>query len=143
MDTQVAPWPHKMPSPNRSRGIHMQIMLVEDNGFFREAFRQELCRRCSSAIVKEATDAEEAMQEINSFPPPQVMFIDFRLPGENGVQLTKKIKAQIPNVRIAILTSYDLPEYREAAFHHGADRYFVKDSLSWDEVEEFIECHSA
>ena len=121
----------------------MQIMLVEDNDFLREAFRQELCRRCSSAIVKEAATAEEAMQEINSSPPPQLIFMDIRLPGENGLQLTKKIKAQIPNVRIAILTSYDLPEYREAAFHNGADRYFVKDSLSWNEVEEFIECHAA
>jgi len=121
----------------------VEIVLVEDNGFFREAFRQELCGRCSSAIVKEAANAEEAMQEINSFPPPQVIFMDFRLPGENGAQLTKKIKAQFPNVRIAILSSYDFPEYREEAFHNGADRYFVKDSLSWDEVEEFIGCPSA
>jgi DNA-binding NarL/FixJ family response regulator len=53
------------------------------------------------------------------------------------------IKGLFPNVRIAMLTNYDLPEYRQAAFRAGVDRYFVKDSFSWAEVEEFIECHSA
>ena len=83
------------------------------------------------------------MQEISSLLPPHIIFMDFRLSGKNGVQLTKEIKAQYPNVRIAILSSYDFPEYREEAFHNGADRYFVKDSFSWDEVEEFIGCPSA
>ena len=120
----------------------MQIMLVEDNHFFREAFRQELSRRCPSAIVDEAGNGEEALREIK-MSPPQIIFMDFNLPGENGVELTKKIKGQFPNVRIAMLTSYDLPEYRQAALQNGADWYFVKDSFSWDEIEEFIECHAA
>lgn len=120
----------------------MEIMLVEDNGVFREAFRQELSGRCPSANVQEAATGEEAMQKINNFPP-QIIFMDLRLPGENGLQLTKRIKAQFPNIRIAILTSYDFLEYQEAAFQNGADRYFVKDSFPWDEAEEFIECHSA
>jgi len=120
----------------------MRIMLVEDSDIFRETFKQELWWRCPSAIVEEAINGEEAMQRINS-SSPQMIFMDFHLPGENGIQLTKKIKAQFPNVRIAILTSYDLPEYRQAALKSGADQYFIKDSFSWDEVEEFVGCPSA
>ena len=121
----------------------MEILLVEDNGFFREAFRRQLSGRCPSALIREAENGEQVMQEINRFVPPQIIFMDFRLPRENGIQLTKKIKARFPNVRIAILSSYDFPEYREEAFHNGADRYFLKDPLSWDEIEEFLECPSA
>ena len=120
----------------------MRIMLVEDNKIFREAFKEQLLERCPSAIVKEAANGGEALQ---GFPgsSTQMIFMDFHLPGENGIQLTKMIKELFPNVRIAMLTSYDLPEYRQAAIRAGADQYFVKDSLSWDEVEDFIECHSA
>ncbi len=39
----------------------------------------------------------------------------------------------------AVLTSYDLPEYRQAALHFGADRFFVKDSLKWEEVAALAE----
>jgi DNA-binding NarL/FixJ family response regulator len=120
----------------------MRIMLVEDNDIFREAFKEDLLGRCPSAIVKEAANGEEAMLGFDG-SPPQMIFMDFHLPGEDGIQLTKKIKAKFPNVRIAMLTSYDLPEYRQAAIRAGADRYFVKDSFSWVEVEEFIGCHSA
>jgi DNA-binding NarL/FixJ family response regulator len=117
-------------------------MLVEDNGFFREAFRQELSGRYPSAVVTEAANGEEAMQEIKK-APSQIIFMDFHLPGENGIQLTKKIKAQFPNIRIGMLTSYDFHEYRQMAHRNGPDRYFVKDSFSWDEVEEIIRCYSA
>jgi len=119
----------------------MRIMLVEDSDTFREAFKEELLMRCPSAIVTEAANGEEAMQGFDA-SPPQIIFMDYSLPGENGIQLMKKIKGQFPNVRIAMLASYDLPEYRQATIRVGADRYFVKDSFSWAEVEEFIGCHS-
>jgi DNA-binding NarL/FixJ family response regulator len=55
--------------------------------------------------------------------------MDLRLPGENGLELTKKIKAQYPGIIIVILTNYDLPEYREAAYQCGADHFVSKDSF--------------
>ena len=120
----------------------MRIMLVEDSGIFRETFKEHLHVRFPWAIIEEAASAGEAMQKITE-PPPQIIFMDFRLPGENGLLLTQKIKARFPNIHIAMLTSYDMSEYRDAAIRSGADRYFVKDSFSWDEVGGFIECYSA
>jgi DNA-binding NarL/FixJ family response regulator len=119
----------------------MRIMLVEDNKIFRKAFKEVLLARYPSAIVNEAANGEKALQGFDG--SSQMIFMDFHLPGENGLQLTKMIKGLFPNVRIAMLTCYDLPEYRQAAFRAGADRYFVKDSLSWDEVVAFIESYSA
>ena len=70
--------------------------------------------------------------------PSHLIFMDIRLPGLNGLQLTQRIKTDFPNIHIAILTSYDHPEYRQAAFQYGADRFFVKGSLAWDEVEALL-----
>jgi len=117
----------------------MRIMLVEDSDVFRGAFKEELLALCPAATVREAASGEEAMRELKD-SAPQIIFMDLRLPGENGLRLTQRIKAEFPNIRIAMLTSYDLPEYREAANRSGAERYFVKDSFSWNEVEEFIQC---
>jgi two-component system response regulator YesN len=60
------------------------------------------------------------------------------LPGANGLQVTQKIKKDFPNVRIAILTGYDLPEYRQAAIQFGAEGFFVKESLKWEEIEALV-----
>jgi len=64
---------------------------------------------------------------------------DIRLPGTNGLQLTQKVKADFPDITVAILTDYDLPEYRQAAVQYGADRFYVKNSLKWDELEALVQ----
>jgi YesN/AraC family two-component response regulator len=87
--------------------------------------------------VEEAADGDEALHKINR-ALPQLIFMDIRLPGVNGLKLTQKVKADFPSTRIAILTNYDLPEYRQAAIQYGADRFFVKNLLNWDEVEALV-----
>jgi DNA-binding NarL/FixJ family response regulator len=64
--------------------------------------------------------------------------MDIRMPELNGLQMTRKIKRERANIHIAILTSFDLPEYREAAIQCGADRFFVKSSLQWAEIVTFV-----
>ena len=56
------------------------------------------------------------------------MFIDIRLLGESGLELTKKVKANHPEIVVVILTSYDLPEYRQAVLLSKADHFVTKDS---------------
>jgi len=56
----------------------------------------------------------------------------------NGLQLTQKVKKDFPGINIAIMTDYDLPEYRQAAVQYGADRFFVKNSFKWDELEALV-----
>ena len=112
----------------------LTVLIVEDNQIFREAFKARLNDCFPSMVVKEASNGDEALQEVDE-APPDIIFMDIRLPGVNGLQLTQKIKKDLPNIRIAILTDYDLPEYRQAAVEFGADRFFVKSSFKWDEVE--------
>lgn len=115
----------------------LRVLIVEDIQVHREIIKGELRGRFPSLVIEEASTGEEAMKKINVFLP-QLIFMDIGLPDANGLQLTQKIKADLPNIKIAILTVYDLPEYRQAAKQYGADHFFVKDSLKWDEVVAFV-----
>ena len=116
----------------------LRVLIIEDNQIFREAFKTVLQDRLPSLVIEEAGNGEEALQRING-APPDVIFTDMRLAGMNGLQLTQKIKKAYPNIRVAIMTGYDFPEYRRAASQHGVDRFFVKHSLEWKEIEEFVQ----
>jgi two-component system response regulator YesN len=126
----------------KPKGVTPRIMLVEDNALFRETFKEQLRLRFPLAIIEEAAKGDEALQKITEHPP-QIIFMDLSLPGESGLQLTQKIKARFPDVHIAMLTWHDIFEYRQESARLGADRYFVKDSVSWDEIGGFIESYSA
>ena len=115
----------------------LRVLIVEDNRVFREAFKKRLDENFPSIVVEEAANGEEALQKING-APPHLIFMDIRLPGVNGLELTKKIKKDFPGINIAILTDYDLPEYRQAAVEYGADHFFIKSSFKWDEVEALV-----
>jgi len=105
-----------------------RILIVEDNAFFLQFLKETLHSRFPSMDILEAANGDEAMQKIKTLPP-NAIFMDLRLPGENGLELTKKIKVQHPNIIVVILTNYDLPEYREAAYQCGADHFLPKDSF--------------
>jgi len=118
-------------------GAMLRVLLVEDNRHYRKIFKDNLSEVFPSMIVDEAENGEEALQKINA-APPHLIFMDIRLPGVNGLQLTQKIKKDFPKIRIAMLTGYDVPEYREAAVQYGADGFLVKHSVAWDEVEALV-----
>jgi DNA-binding NarL/FixJ family response regulator len=120
----------------------LRVLIVEDNRIFLEAFRNRLDDYFSSMVVEEAANSEEALEKISK-AQPHLIFMDVRLPGASGLQLTQKIKEELPGIHIAILTDYDSPEYRQAAVQYGADRFFVKSSFKWDEVEALVKSISA
>jgi DNA-binding NarL/FixJ family response regulator len=90
--------------------------------------------------IEEAADAGEALQKLDGFLP-NLIFIDIQLHGENGLELTKKIKATHPDITIFIITFFDTPEYREAASQCGANGFFSKISLSPKKLEELVKSY--
>ena len=115
----------------------LRVLLVDDRYDFRKAFKERLSYHYPSAVIEDAGGGDETLQKIKE-AAPHLIFMDIRMPGMNGLQLTQKIKKERPDTRIAILTSYDLPEYRQAALGCGADHFFVKSSLQWDEIVTFV-----
>jgi DNA-binding NarL/FixJ family response regulator len=119
-----------------------KTLIVEDNVTFRRAFKEVLCKTFPLMAVEEAQDGVEALKKIETFVP-DLVFMDIRLPGQTGLELTKKIKASHPEVTVIILTDYNLPEYREAAFDSGADDFVVKGSLNPAAIEALVKLISS
>jgi CheY-like chemotaxis protein len=115
----------------------MDILLVEDNIPFRKMIKQHLGEHFPFLTIEEAGDAEEAFGKIE-INPPKLIFMDIQLPGELGLTLTERIKSRYSTINIAILTSYDLPEYREVAFSAGADHFFTKTAFPWELVLDLV-----
>lgn len=113
------------------------VLLVEDNSTFRQSLKEMLTLRLPGLHVGEASDAGEALEKLGSFKP-DLIFMDIRLPGQNGLELTKTIKATDTGVEVVILTSYDIPEYREAALQSGAVQFFTKGNVGSDEIVDFV-----
>ncbi len=108
---------------------HMKrILIVEDNAYFMQFLKETLQTRLPSTDIFEAANGEQALERIGTLSPDTV-FTDLRLPGASGLELTQKIKAGYPNTIVVIITNYDLPEYREAAYQAGADHFLSKDSF--------------
>ena len=115
----------------------LKTLIVDDSATFLKTFRGALCERFPFMVIEEAPDATEAWQKIKTFLP-DVIFMDIRLPGESGLELTKRIKASHPEIAIIILTAYDLREYREAAYDGGADAFIPKSSLNLADIAALI-----
>jgi DNA-binding NarL/FixJ family response regulator len=104
-------------------------LLVEDNASFRQMLADILLAHFPTIDVDEADDAEAALSKVE-YLRPDIIFMDIKLPGENGLELTRKIKQAYHYIVIVILTSHNLPEYRQMAFRNGADCFLSKGDAS-------------
>ena len=114
-----------------------KTMLVEDSTLFRQVVKNNLQDQFPSMEIIEAGNGIEAFQKIDSHPP-NLIFMDITLPGENGLELTRRIKTHYPDIVIIILTSHDLPEYREAAIRYRANHFFSKGSIGTDGISTLV-----
>ena len=115
----------------------LNVLIVDDNTLFRQLFKETFHDRFPSVDIYEAVDGEEALLQVETFRP-NLIFMDIRLPGENGLELTQKIKARYSNIIVIILTGYDLPEYRESS-SRCADYFFSKDSSIQENIFTLVE----
>jgi len=113
----------------KDKNMMFRTMLVEDNYSFRQVFKLYLQSEFPSMSITEVADGVEALKEIDACPP-NLIFMDFILPGEDGLKLTRKIKASHPDIMIIILTSFDLQEIQEIAIQCKPDYFFNKGSIT-------------
>ncbi len=113
------------------------VLLVEDNPTFRKSLKEMLALRFPGLEIGEACDGEEALQELWNINP-DIIFMDIKLPGRNGLEVTRIIKEARSEVEVIIFTSYDIPEYRDAAFQSGASYFFTKGNAGSDEIADIV-----
>ena len=113
------------------------VLIVEDNPVFRTVLKGILTSRIPSIVVEEASNGEEALIQVQKIDP-FLIFMDIRLPDGSGLEITRTIKEINPEIQIIILTSYDMPEYREVAFLNGASHFLTKGDLKIDDIISLV-----
>ncbi len=115
-----------------------KILIVEDNDTFRHSLKSLLHSRFSAMDFEEARDGTEALRKTTDFLP-NLILMDIKLRGESGLKLTKQIKDKFPEIIIILLSNYDLPEYRIAAYESGADYFLGKGSSTAEEILRLVD----
>jgi DNA-binding NarL/FixJ family response regulator len=102
------------------------ILLVDDQPMLRMGYRMILDAQPDLTVVGEAENGLEAI-ELTDRLEPDVVLMDVRMPGLDGVQATERIVASGSDSRIIILTTFDLDEYAYGALRAGASGFLLKD----------------
>jgi DNA-binding NarL/FixJ family response regulator len=105
------------------------VLLADDQALVRAGFRALLDAQDDIEVVGEASDGAEAAR-LAARHRPDVVLMDIRMPGLDGLEATRRIVADpaLSGVRIVILTTFDLDEYVFAALRVGASGFLVKDT---------------
>ena len=102
------------------------ILLVDDQPMLRMGYRMVLDAQPDLRVIGEAENGLEAL-ELTAELEPDVVLMDVRMPGLDGVQATERIVASGSHSRIIILTTFDLDEYAYGALRAGASGFLLKD----------------
>jgi len=120
----------------------LNALIIDDDGNFRKYLRNIMGEYFPTFAVNEAADAEDGQKAIHDLKP-EIIFVDIRLPGKNGITLTKEIKDINHSIIVIIITGYNIPEYRLEAKRLGADAFIAKDSTNTGKiVTEIKKCLS-
>jgi DNA-binding NarL/FixJ family response regulator len=109
----------------------ISILLVDDQELLRMGFRMVLDAQPDFEVVGEAASGDQAVALVQG-QAPDVVLMDVRMPGTDGVEATRQIVAAGSRSRVIILTTFDLDEYAYAALRAGASGFLLKDAPPGD-----------
>lgn len=104
----------------------IRVLLVDDQPLLRLGFQMVLDAQPDLTVVGEAGDGAESVALTAEFEP-DVVLMDVRMPGVDGIEATRLIVASGSPARVLVLTTFDLDEYVYAALRHGASGFLLKD----------------
>lgn len=118
-------------------GSSIRVLVVDDHPLFRAGIRERLeVADCPIVVVGEAEDGHQAHALVGSLRP-HVVLIDISMPGMNGIDATRVIHADFPDVGVIILSVHDDDQYVHAALDAGASGYLLK-TIDAAELRGFV-----
>ena len=107
--------------------MSIHILLADDHTILRAGLKMMLNAQPDMEVVGEAQDGRQALQEAQRLHP-DIILMDITMPDMNGIEATKQIKRQIPDVKVLILTMHENDEYVYQALRAGASGYMLKEA---------------
>lgn len=117
--------------PKRTRAI--RVLLVDDHALVRLGFRRLLEDDPEIEVVGEAGDGDEAVTAARALRP-DVVIMDYAIPGQNGAFATRQIRAELPQTRVLMLSMHSEPSYVANSREAGASGYLLKNALDLELV---------
>ncbi|GEK20542.1 response regulator [Cellulomonas xylanilytica] len=112
------------------------VLLVDDQALLRSGFRLVIESEPDLEVVGEAADGRVALDQVAALAP-DVVLMDIRMPGMDGIEATRHIVAQHPGSRVLVLTTFDVDDLAFAALRAGASGFLLK-SARPDELVDAI-----
>ncbi|MFC2072913.1 response regulator transcription factor [Chloroflexota bacterium] len=112
----------------------IQILVIDDHQVVREGLRRLLEQEGDMKVVGQASNSEEALSQVEILSP-DIVLMDIKMPGMDGIELTRQVKQKKPSCNVIMLTLYD--EYLTQAIGAGAVGYLLKD-ISRQELAQAI-----
>jgi DNA-binding NarL/FixJ family response regulator len=103
-----------------------RVLLADDQPLLRLGFRMVIDAHDDMTVVGEAGDGEEAVR-LSEDLAPDVVLMDVRMPGVDGIEATRRIAQAGDGPRVVILTTFDLDAYAYSALRAGASGFLLKD----------------
>lgn len=104
----------------------IKVLLVDDNALFRDGIAHILTADGRFEVIGQASRGDAAVSAAASLVPDLIL-IDIQMPGMNGVDAIRSIRAHDPDVAIGVLTMFETPDYVRATMDAGASGYVAKD----------------
>ncbi|MEU7986907.1 response regulator transcription factor [Streptosporangium canum] len=104
----------------------IKVLLADDQALVRAGFRSLISRSKDLTVVGEAATGDEAVRLARS-TEPDVILMDIRMPGMDGIEATRRVLAERPATKVVILTTFDTDEHVFAALRAGASGFLTKE----------------
>ncbi len=105
----------------------IRVLLADDQGLVRAGFRMILRAEPDIEVVGEAADGRVAVERARELQP-DVVLMDIRMPGMDGIEATRRVTGLDPPARVLVLTTFDLDEYVYESLRAGASAFLLKDA---------------
>ena len=105
----------------------IQVLIADDHIFYREGVRALLSHSPEITVIGEASNGDEVIAQASKLNP-QVILMDLKMPGTNGIDATRRIHESNPGIGVLIITMFDDDDSVFAAMRAGARGYILKDA---------------
>ncbi len=116
----------------------VNVLLIDAYGPFRRALKTALIAAYPSIRLREAGTGVEGLQKASE-ETPNIICMDIHIPGEDGFDIASRLAVHCPHVSLLIITSSDLPEYRQAALQAGATHFVSKGEETLADILTIVE----